>query len=123
MSASGDQEIARQERDKATQEANKKRIILGIFVLFTIITSVIIYLMISENRKRKLRYIQNLSKLEKAQSEIMLLCEHSNEYQELITEKECEIEYLKSEIEKRQQKSRQDQRNLGTVLMIHFLVE
>ena len=102
------QEIARKEREKATQEANKKRIILGIFVLFALITSITIYLMISEKRKQKLRYIQNLSKLEKAQSEIMQLREHSNEYQELITEKEYEIEHLKSEIEKRQQKARQD---------------
>lgn len=41
-------------------------------------------------------------------SEIMQLRKHSNDYQELITEKECEIEYLKSEIENRQQKVRQD---------------
>ena len=102
------QEIANQEREKALQEAYKKRIILGIFVLFVLITAVIIYLMISEKRKQKLRYIQNLASLEKAQSEIMQLREHSNDYQELITEKECEIEHLKSEIENRQQKMRQD---------------
>ena len=62
----------------------------------------------SEKRKQKLKYIQNLSRLEKAQSEIMQLREHANEYEELITEKECEIELLKSEIENRQEKVRQD---------------
>ena len=102
------QEIARREREKAQQEANKKRIILGIFVLFVLITAVIIYLIISEKRKQKLRYIQNLSSLEKAQSEVMQLREHANEYEELIAEKECEIEHLKSEIENRQQKTRQN---------------
>ena len=102
------QEIARQEREKAQQEANKKRIILGIFVLFVLITAVIIYLIISEKRKQKLRYIQNLSSLEKAQSEVMQLREHANEYEELIAEKEYEIEHLKSEIENRQQKTRQN---------------
>jgi hypothetical protein len=102
------QEIARREREKAQQEANKKRIILGIFVLFVLVTAVIIYLIISEKRKQKLRYIQNLSSLEKAQSEVMQLREHANEYEELIAEKECEIEHLKSEIENRQQKTRQN---------------
>ncbi len=102
------QEIANQEREKVQQEVNKKRIILGIFVLFALITSVIIHLIVSEKRKQKLKYIQNLSRLEKAQSEIMQLREHANEYEELITEKECEIELLKSEIENRQEKVRQD---------------
>lgn len=102
------QEVARQEREKAQQEANKKRIILGIFALFALITSVIIYLMISEKHKQELKYIQNLSNLEKAQSVIMQLREHANDYKELITEKEYEIEQLKSEIEDRQQKMRHD---------------
>lgn len=102
------QEIANQEREKAQQEARKKRILLGMFVMFVLITAVIIYLMISEKRKQKLKYIQNLSSLEKAQSEIMQLRKHADDYQELIIEKESEIEYLKSEIENRQQKTRQD---------------
>ena len=102
------QEIARQEREKALQEANKKRIILGVLIIVALISAFIIFIMISKKRKQKLRYIQNLSNLEKAQSEIMQLREHSNDYQELIAEKECEIEILKSEIENRQQKTRQN---------------
>ena len=102
------QEIARQEREKAAQEANKKRVVLGVLIMVIIIFAFFIFIIISERRKRKLRYIRNLSNLEKAQSEIMQLREHFNDYRELIAEKENEIEQLKSEIENRQQKTRKD---------------
>ena len=111
------QEIARKEKERAANEEGKKRIAFGMLLIVAFMATFIIYLMYLDRKKKHKRYVHNLEKLERTQFEVMQLREHANEYEELISEKEKDIEYLKSEIEDRQQKNRQG--HVATIEQIH----
>ena len=105
-------EIARQEKEKADEESKKKKRLLWTLLLLIVSTGWGIYFTYARIQKRKRLYLQNIEKLEKAQTGLMLLREHANDYQDLISEKETEIYHLKNELANKRILDRQNHSTL-----------
>ena len=96
---SHNQEIAQQEKDKAKSEHIKVQII-SVITLFVI--AITITIIRRERKKHKvaiLKYEQSISDLAKVQADIIKLRAHKSEYEQLITNKEKEVNRLNSEID------------------------
>lgn len=95
------QEIAQQEKEKAEKEREVARTILGIFVLFVLTILYVARLLYKKRKREKEAYLQKVSDLAKAQTDIAKLCslaEHSEELNLLIEEKQAEISKMADDI-------------------------
>jgi cbb3-type cytochrome oxidase subunit 3 len=81
------QEIAQQEKERASDEKSKRQFTIALLVLIVIVASRIIYTMYEEKKKRQAQYIRNLEELEQTQTEVLQLRVHAEEYEELIAKK------------------------------------
>ena len=82
------QEVAKTESEKAALEREKKFFTLTLLVVTILIAGTTIYKLRDEKEKKQFEYIQNLKQLEELQSEVLLLREHADDYEEIITKKE-----------------------------------
>ena len=64
--------------------------------------------MYSDKKKKQAQYLQSLKQLEQIQSEVLLLREHADEYEELIAEKERQFKEQIAEIQEQRRKVLQD---------------
>ncbi len=101
-------DIARQEKEKADEESKKKNRLMWTLLLLVFSMCLGVYFTYYRTQKRKRLYLQNIERLEKAQTELMLLREHANDYQDLISEKETEIDHLKKELANKRVLDRQN---------------
>ena len=102
------QETARKESERATSEKNKKLFILTLLLFTLFVAGTIIYKMYSDKKKKQAQYLQSLKQLEQIQSEVLLLREHADEYEELIAEKERQFKEQIAEIQEQRRKVLQD---------------
>ena len=82
------QEVARLESEKVEKERTKRNISIAILIFVVVVAILIIYKLQQEKKKKQLLYIRTLESLEQTQSEVLLLREHAEEYEELIAMKE-----------------------------------
>jgi len=102
------QQIAQQEKEKASAEKSKRQFTIALLVLIVIITSRIIYSMYEEKKKKQAQYLQNLEELEQTQTEVLQLRAHAEEYEELIAKKESLLKEQSLKLQEQQKKSLQD---------------
>lgn len=102
------QEIAQQEKERASAEKSKRQFTIALLVLIVIIASRIIYSMYEEKKKKQAQYLQNLEELEQTQTEVLQLRAHAEEYEELIAKKESLLEEQSLKLQEQQKKSLQD---------------
>lgn len=107
------QETARKESERASLEKNKKRLLLMLLVFTLLIAGFIIYKMYSDKKKKQAQYHQSLKQLEQIQSEVLLLREHADEYEELITEKERQYKEQSAEILEQRRKVLRDHSSIN----------
>jgi len=102
------QEIAQQEKERASAEKSKRQFTIALLVLIVIVASRIIYTLYEEKKKKQAQYLQNLEELEQTQTEVLQLRVHAEEYEELIAKKESLLEEQSLKLQEQQKKSLQD---------------
>ena len=102
------QEIARQETEKAANEKTKRNVSIAILIFVVIVAILIIYKLQREKKKKQLLYIRTLESLEQTQSEVLLLREHAEEYEELIAMKERLLQEQNDKLQDLRMKALQD---------------
>ena len=93
------QEIAKKERERAAREKSKWEYSLLLLLLLGFSATLIIYRMNTERKKQKMMYAHSLDIIEQTQSELLLLRSNADHYEELIAEKEQQLEKLLQEIQ------------------------
>ena len=102
------QEVARQESEKAANEKTKRNVSIAILIFVVIVAILIIYKLQREKKKKQLLYIRTLESLEQTQSEVLLLREHAEEYEELIAMKERLLQEQNDKLQELRMKALQD---------------
>ncbi|MBQ3698478.1 MAG: hypothetical protein II886_01065 [Prevotella sp.] len=102
------QEIARQEKEKASEERNKRLLTAALLVLMVLLTTGVLTALYFKRRKEQRLYATNLDSLEKAQSEVLQLREYANAFEELIDEKEKVIKHLTAKLTEKNRNARQN---------------
>ena len=102
------QEVARQESEKAANEKTKRNVSIAILIFVVIVAILIIYKLQREKKKKQLLYIRTLESLEQTQSEVLLLREHAEEYDELIAMKERLLQEQNDKLQELRMKALQD---------------
>ena len=102
------QEIARLESEKAANEKTKRNVSIAILIFVVIVAILIIYKLQREKKKKQLLYIRTLESLEQTQSEVLLLREHAEEYEELIAMKERLLQEQNDKLQDLRMKALQD---------------
>ena len=102
------QEIARLESEKAANEKTKRNVSIAILIFVVIVAILIIYKLQREKKKKQLLYIRTLESLEQTQSEVLLLREHAEEYEELIAMKERLLQEQNDKLQELRMKALQD---------------
>ena len=98
------QETARKESERASSEKRKKQFIMAMSLFILLSAGTIIYKVLADKKKKQVQYLQSLKQLEQIQSEVLLLREHADEYEELIAEKECQFKEQIAEIQEKRRK-------------------
>lgn len=103
---------------KAETESNQKTtFIKGISFVFILILLIMLYIVQRYKQKRKYErsiYKRRIDELEKTQMDILILRQHEEDYQDIIEEKERNIEELQEQINKYQQNHKQRKNELQT---------
>lgn len=103
---------------KAETESNQKTtFIKGISFVFILILLFMLYIVQRYKQKRmyeKSIYKRRIDELEKTQMDILILRQHEEDYQDIIEEKERNIEELQEQINKYQQNHKQRKNELQT---------
>ena len=102
------QNLAIQEKEKASAEKAKRQFSLAMLLLVVVIAAFIIYLMYREKKKKQELYLQNLEQLEQTQSEVLQLREHAEVNDALIAVKEKQIEEQRMRFEELRKDSLKD---------------
>ena len=102
------QEIARQEKEKASEERNKRLLTAALLVLMVLLTTGVLTALYFKRRKEQRLYATNLDSLEKALSEVLQLREYANAFEELIDEKEKVIKHLTAKLTEKNRNARQN---------------
>ena len=102
------QEIASLESEKAANEKTKRNVSIAILIFVVIVAILIIYKLQREKKKKQLLYIRTLESLEQTQSEVLLLREHAEEYEELIAMKERLLQEQNDKLQELRMKALQD---------------
>jgi len=99
------QEIATKEKEKASEEKNKRNVLAALLFIGAIIVAFGYYNMLKEKKIEQERYETIIEELAASQSEIMKLREHADVHglDEIISEKEKRIEFLQSELDRIQE--------------------
>ena len=101
---------------KAETESNQKTtFIKGISFVFILILLIMLYIVQRYKQKRKYErsiYKRRIDELEKTQMDILILRQHEEDYQDIIEEKERNIEELQEQINKYQQNHKQRKNEL-----------
>ena len=97
------QEIAREEKERADKEASKLSVAIFTIVFLVIIVALVAIAVYKRRMKERKRYRDSLSALAKTQTELLTLrsykIEHEKEFSQLIKRKEDELARLNSDIE------------------------
>ena len=103
---------------KAETESNQKTtFIKGISFVFILTLLIMLYIVQRYKQKRKYErsiYKRRIDELEKTQMDILILRQHEEDYQDIIEEKERNIEELQEQINKYQQNHKQRKNELQT---------
>ena len=103
---------------KAETESNQKTtFIKGISFVFILILLIMLYIVQRYKQKRMYErsiYKRRIDELEKTQMDILILRQHEEDYQDIIEEKERNIEELQEQINKYQQNHKQRKNELQT---------
>ncbi len=102
------QKIAQQEKEKASEEKAKRQISIFLLLLIALIASLAIYKMYAEKKRKQAVYVKNLKELEQAQSDVLQLRLHAEEFEELIALKEKIIEEQSTKLQENRKKTLQD---------------
>ena len=98
------QETAKKESERASSEKRKKQFIMVLSLFILLSAGTIIYKVLADKKKKYVQYLQSLKQLEQIQSEVLLLREHADEYEELIAEKERQFKEQIAEIQEQRRK-------------------
>lgn len=98
------QETAKKESERAFSEKRKKQFIMALTLFILLSAGTIIYKVLADKKKKYVQYLQSLKQLEQIQSEVLLLREHADEYEELIAEKERQFKEQIAEIQEQRRK-------------------
>lgn len=98
------QETAKKESERASSEKRKKQFIMALSLFILLSAGTIIYKVLADKKKKYVQYLQSLKQLEQIQSEVLLLREHADEYEELIAEKERQFKEQIAEIQEQRRK-------------------
>ena len=88
------QEIAKRESERASIEHSKRQFIFMLLLLVASIAAIVIYKMYIDRKKKQVLYLKTLEQLEQTQADILCLRSHAEENEELISEKEHQLERL-----------------------------
>ena len=88
------QEIARKKTEEAESEHSKRQFTVMLLLLVASIAAIVIYKMYIDRKKKQVLYLKTLEQLEQTQSDILCLRSHAEENEELISEKEHQLERL-----------------------------
>jgi len=88
------QEIAKRESERASIEHSKRQFTVMLLLLVASIAAIVIYKMYIDRKKKQVLYLKTLEQLEQTQSDILCLRSHAEENEELISEKEHQLERL-----------------------------
>jgi hypothetical protein len=102
------QNIAIQEREKASAEKSKRQLSLAMLLLVVVVANFIINQMYREKTKKQELFLQNLEQLEQTQSEVLQLREHAEVNDALIAIKEKQIEEQRMRFEELRKDSLKD---------------
>ena len=102
------QNIAIQEREKASAEKSKRQLSLAMLLLVVVVATFIINQMYREKTKKQELFLQNLEQLEQTQSEVLQLREHAEVNDALIAIKEKQIEEQRMRFEELRKDSLKD---------------
>ena len=102
------QEIASLESEKAANEKTKRNVSIAILIFVVVVAILTIYKLQREKKKKQLLYIRTLESLEQTQSEVLLLREHAEEYEELIAMKERLLQEQNDKLQDLRMKALQD---------------
>ena len=106
------QELAHQAEKESARKTTQLRWILFISLLVLFATFYIVYRYKQKKQNETRLYKNRIAELEKTQSDILMLRQHDEEYQDAIHEKEQFISQLQDQIEKYQQNHRQKKTEL-----------
>ena len=106
------QELAYQAEKESERKTTLLRWILSIFFLVLFAVFCITYKYKMQKQSETRLYKQRIAELEKTQSDILMLRQHEEEYEDAIKEKEKAISLLREQIEKYQQNHKQKKTEL-----------
>lgn len=94
------QEIARKESEEARQNKERLRLLFTLFIGFVITIVILAYKFIRKRRDGLVLYMQSLEELKLLRAEKAALCQHKEEYCQILLEKDKKIAYLEQRIKK-----------------------
>ena len=94
------QELARKKSEEARQNKERQRFLFTLFVGFVIIIVVLAYIFFRKRRESLALYMQSLEDLKQLRAEKAALCQHKEEYSQIIEEKDKKIDYLEQRVKK-----------------------
>ena len=94
------QELARKKSEEARQNKERLRFLFTLFVGFVIIIVVLAYIFFRKRRESLALYMQSLEDLKQLRAEKAALCQHKEEYSQIIEEKDKKIDYLEQRVKK-----------------------
>ncbi len=94
------QKIAQQKTEEAQHEKNKRRFFVTLFMLSSLVATVIILALLKKSKAGLEKYKESFRELQQISSERDALFLHKNEYAQLIAEKEKKIQQLENVVKK-----------------------
>ena len=97
------QRIAIQEKEKAEKAHRQVGLLICLLIVLSLVVVLVFYIIRKKRREEKEKFLQLVNKLEKTQTDILLLKTENTELDEKIKEKETAAEKLKQELAAYQQ--------------------
>jgi hypothetical protein len=94
------QEIARKKSEEARQNKERLRLLFTLFIGFVITIVILAYKFIRKRRDGLVLYMQSLEELKLLRAEKAALCQHKEEYCQILLEKDKKIDYLEQRVKK-----------------------
>ncbi|MBQ2196050.1 MAG: hypothetical protein II407_03850, partial [Prevotella sp.] len=94
------QDIARKKSEEARQNKERLRLLFTLFIGFVITIVILAYEFIRKRRDGLALYMQSLEELKLLRAEKAALCQHKEEYCQILLEKDKKIDYLEQRVKK-----------------------
>jgi hypothetical protein len=94
------QDIARKKSEEARQNKERLRLLFTLFIGFVITIVILAYKFIRKRRDGLVLYMQSLEELKLLRVEKAALCQHKEEYCQILLEKDKKIDYLEQRVKK-----------------------